>query len=217
MVFLKIKRPLIFFLTFLFTFLLILNLNSLGDASENNLIVIGVVNGLSDERWKDYRIGFGVRTLITQALFNTGQFNILEEKQEIKEKIKELSRGIWESSKKKYKLSRDIETVKSMGVDFVAFGRIFYFGKPQTDISVGIMHRRVIETVIKIEITIENIRSGKKISSKGMGKAKTEASSILFSIREDNVIFDETSIGIATRNAVEDAIEKLMKKLPKIQ
>ena len=194
-----------------------MNQNSLGDTSENNLVVIGVVNGLSDERWKDYRIGFGVRILIAQVLFNTGKFNTLEDKSEIREKIRELSRGIWESPKKKYKFSKDRETVESMGVNYIAYGRIFYFGKPQTDVSVGIMHKRVVETVIKIEVTIENIHTGKKISSKGMGKAKTKASSVLFSLREDRVLFDETSIGIATKNAVEDAIEKLMKKFPKIQ
>ena len=185
--------------------------------SGNNLIVVGVINELNDQRWKDYRIGFGIRTLIAQTLFNTNKFNMIEEKTEIKEKIIDLSRGIWENSKKHYNFSEDQFIIKTLEADYIAYGRIYYFGKPQTSISVGVMHRRVEETVIKVEITIENVHLGKQISSKGIGKAKTTANSILFTIREDYVVFDETSIGIATKNAVEDAVNKLIKKLSKIQ
>jgi hypothetical protein len=180
-------------------------------------LVIGVVNELDNKDWQDWRIGFGVRTLITQAFFNSGKVTILEEKPEIKEQIVEINRRMYLFGKEDSTITNGIEEAKDFGADYIAYGKIIYFGRPQTDVSVGVLHSRTIETIIRIEVTLQNIHTGKSISAKGMGKAKTQANAMLFSIREDNVLFDETTIGIATKQAVEDTVDKLIKRMDKIQ
>jgi len=183
----------------------------------SRLLVIGVVNELEGKDWQDWRIGFGVRTLITQAFFNSGKVTILEEKPEIKAQITEINRRIYLFGKEDTTITKGIEEAKDFGADYIAYGKIIYFGRPQTDVSVGVLHSKTIETIIRIEVTLQNLHTGKSISSKGMGKAETQANAMLFSIREDNVLFDETTVGIATRQAVEDAVDKLIKRMDKIQ
>ena len=178
----------------------------------SRLLVIGVVNKLEGKEWQDWRIGFGVRTLITQAFFNSGKVTILEEKPEIKGKIAEMNRWMYLFGQQDTTISGSIEASKPLGADLIAFGKIIYFGRPQTDVSVGVLHSKTIETIIRIEVTIQNLHTGKSISARGMGKAETQANAMLFSIREDNVLFDETTVGIATKQAVEDAVDKLQKK-----
>ena len=83
-------------------------------AAENNaLLVLGSLNELKDEHWKDERIGFGLRSLITQAFFDVGAFSIIEEKPEIREKLRALSQGLWVAGDKKYDVTKDAGKLNS--------------------------------------------------------------------------------------------------------
>ena len=49
--------------------------------------VIGVKNNVKDKEWNDTGIGFGISNLISQFVYDSGEFNPLEKKSEIIETI----------------------------------------------------------------------------------------------------------------------------------
>jgi len=182
---------------------------------KHTLIVLGSFNEVRDERWKDERIGFGVSSLISQAFYNTGEFRILEEKEEIREKMRAVSKRMWAMKQKNFDFEKEADDTVIRGSDYIAYGRIYFFGRPQTRVSIGVLRAKVVESIIKLEITLESAETGKTYKGNGTGKAKTTAKSALFTIREGDVLFDETAIGVATREAIGKAVNEIMKKYKK--
>lgn len=186
-------------------------------SNENTLLVLGSFNELKDERWKDEHIGFGLRSLITQSFFDVGTFTIIEEKPEIREKLQDMSQGMWTSSDKKHDIKKETQDAKLMGAKYIAYGRVYYIGRPQTKVTIGVLQARVSDTVIRIEITLQNIENGKTIKKSGAGTAEIVANSIFFEVRDDSVLFDETAVGVATKKAIGQAVTDIMKDFKKIQ
>jgi len=173
-----------------------------------NIAVLGLTNELNIEDWEDNRIGFGLRVKLSEILYETNKFYMLEEKDEIKSKIEELSKMIWISKKNDYK-----NYLKTENIDFIAYGRIYYFGKPRRNASIGLVQLNKNITEIKVEVTLENIKTGKKITEKGFGKAEVNANSVIFTFNQDKVEFDKTTVGIATEEALKEAVKNIIKKM----
>lgn len=180
---------------------------------ERNLIVIGVTNEIADSLWRDARIGMGVRSLITQYLFETGQFNILEEKEEIKDKIASLSAGIWTLAEGNYDFSEGMKEARLLGANHVAYGKVVGFGVSRSNASFGVVHRNTVNVIVKIEVTIENLTSGNSITETGKGNAKTTANSLFFQFNQERAEFDKSGVGKATKDSIEEAVGKLSEKL----
>ena len=195
----------------------IVTCNDCKASEQETLLVLGSFNELKNEQWKDARIGFGLKSLIIQSFFDTGAFTIIEEKPEIQEKLSAISQGMWNSDSKKYDIGKEAEEAKIMGAKYIAYGRVYYFGRPQTKLTVGLLQARVSETIIRIEIVLQNVENGKKIKKSGSGKTETTANSILFEVRDDSVLFDETAVGIATRKAISEAVADIIEDFEKIQ
>jgi len=174
--------------------------------------VLGVHNKLSDKKWKDERIGPGVQALLTEALFESGRFKFLETKDLIQKKRDEIATGMWNGRYKKKEFSLLIEKTES---EVLAWATLLYFGRPQTELSIGIVHRNTEAAVIRIEITLLQKSTGKKWVATGEGKSTTTASSVLFTYQDDKVNLDETNIGNALKEAITNAVDKIVKDLDK--
>ncbi len=195
--------------------LILLSFLSLNCQDQRGLIIFGLANELENENWKDAKIGFGLQAIVSEAFSETGKFINLEEKSEIKEQIKKITQQIWEN---KTSVNFQEEGKKiSPEIEFFAYGRVFYYGTPQTKASFGVFHSETTETIIKVEIVLQNRKTQKKVKAKGTGVAKTTANSVVFTVREDVVVFDETTVGKATQEAVSKAVKKIMKKYRKIK
>lgn len=173
-----------------------------------NVAVLGFENDIGNKEWEDNRIGFGLRVKLSEILYETNRFEMIEEKSEIKQKLEEISKLMW--------LSKDIDYknyIKLDEIDYIAYGKVYYFGKPRRNASIGLVQLNKNITEIKVEITLENVKTGKKISEKGFGKAEVESNSIIFTYNEERAEFDKTTVGIATEQALKEALNNIMKKL----
>lgn len=179
------------------------------------LVVVGFACQVDDANWRDARVGFGVRSLLAQALFDTGRFANLEEKAEIRDEIRHRAETMWLHAEDKVDFVQASEDLGTWGADFAAYGRVTYFGRPQTRVSMGPLHSRTRTTIIKLEVTLIDVGSKKSIEETGVGRAKTRAKSALFTFRRDQVLWDETTVGIATGEAIRDAVAELMKTFDK--
>lgn len=174
--------------------------------------VIGFVNQVEDKEWQDGRVGMGVRSMLAQALFATGLFSLLEEKPAIKEKIEEAAKASWLD---KSGLDSAVSLGRQAGAKFIASGKVFHYGKPRTRASVGPAHFASDEVEIKIEVTLTNALDNTAITAVGSGKAKTTASTGLFTYHGENLDADASMVGAATRKAIDEAVAGIAKKFRK--
>jgi hypothetical protein len=184
-------------------------------ASLRRLAVIAVANEIKNEDWRDARVGMGLRTILSQLFFDSGYFALLEEKPEIRQKLNELAAGIWSLHKNDYDFREEVKTTGELGADCVVYGKVYYFGKPQTRGSLGPIHVSRHAVVIKVEVVFEDIRTGKSLKAKGEGESATTAGSAIFEFREDRVEMDKTNVGNATKKALGEAVAKIIKEFKK--
>jgi hypothetical protein len=177
--------------------------------------VIGFVNEVNNPEWRDGRVGMGVRALLAQSVAETNDFTLLEEKAAIKAKLEDCAKAAWLSDKKESPLDTAAAAMKSAGAAFIASGKVFYFGKPRTRASVGPAHFASDEVEIKIEVTLADARSGKKLSAIGSGKAATTAVTGIFSFHGENLDANASMVGTATKKAVDAAVAEIDKKYRK--
>jgi hypothetical protein len=176
------------------------------------LVTLGLTNELKQTEWRDARLGFGLQVLLSQLFYDSGKFLLLEEKDELKEKRRKLTELMWLTENP----SQDLEASEAQfgkgGATHIVYGRIFYFGKPKTNLSFGGARMNRQNYVVRLELTLKNLVTGKKISAEGEGEAATTATSILFQFRENGVEFEKTTVGNAVRDALQKAFDELLKK-----
>jgi hypothetical protein len=169
-------------------------------------------NEVENEDWRDARVGMGLRTILAQMFFDSGYFLMLEEKSEIRQKLNELATGIWALQQSDHDFKQELHRAGELGADFAVYGRVSYFGTPKTRVP---MHVRRNAVVINVEVTLENLKTGKKIKEKGEGKSATIAGSAIFHYREDRVELDKTNVGNATQKALSEAAAKILREFKK--
>lgn len=179
------------------------------------LAVIGMSNEVANEDWRDARVGLGLRIILAQLFFDQGVFEMVEEKPEVRARLQEISQRVWLLNEKGHDFSPEIAALAQEGPRFVTYGKVFYFGRPRSKASLGPVHLNRNSVVIKVEVTLEDLETGRKLTARGKGVSTTTASSAIFSYREDNVDLDKTNVGNATKEALDVAVRSIMKRYHK--
>lgn len=208
-------RCLIVFVLFFALRTFVLAQESSGKSKFPVCAVVGFVNELKDEQWRDARIGMGVRAMLTQAIHETGLFGMLEEKEAVTMALDKLVDRNWKEKKDKRVSKETIAMLASEGAGFIASGRVYYFGKPRTRTSVGPVHISSDEVILKLEVKLYDIEKKKTIAAIGSGKAKTTATSALFTFHGEKLDADKSMVATATRKAITLAVDEIMKKYRK--
>jgi len=180
------------------------------DLSSSQIAVIGVVNELEQPEWKDQRIGLGLQTILSQQLYESGHFKMLEDKPEMKEKLQVIGEGLWS---KTGSTDDNVKNAAQLGADFAVYGKVIYYGKPRSKASFAGMSVNKKTTVIKVEVHFVNTKTGKTITEYGEGESSTTATAIVFQFNDKKVDFDKTEVGSATKKALNDAVIKVQDKV----
>jgi curli biogenesis system outer membrane secretion channel CsgG len=187
------------------------------NTAKSTCAVAGFVNEIDNDEWHDFRVGLGLNALLSQALYESGNFVMIEEKEFVKIHLDELRKKMWLDRKNEKMLDSAIGFINGAGAQFIVTGKVFYFGKPRTRAQVGPAHFASDEIEIKIEITLLNGANNKKITAVGTGKASTKAATALFTFHESGIDTEQSMIGTATREAIVSAVETVIKKTNKIR
>ncbi|MBF0234193.1 MAG: hypothetical protein HQK65_14320 [Desulfamplus sp.] len=173
-------------------------------------IVSGVKNETNDSDWNNRLIAQGIVNLISEELFKTGKFIPLEDTPEILTQIQQLSEYIWDTSDN-IKISQANEKARSFGSNIIVYGIIKKIKKSRTRTFAGPFSAS--EVVISVEIELTLNKNGQMITSaRGTGKGITKSKSVIFRVWKDKINFDETSVGKAVYQAVQEAVQKLILK-----
>ena len=176
--------------------------------------VVGVKNNVNDRKWKDIEIGFGISNLISQLIYDTGEFIPIEEKEEIRGTIKKHRELYWHYTGN-FKKDEIQQIGQELQTDFVIIGEVLKCKTSRKKAFVSVFSQ--YKTTVRIWVRLHMIdqKSGEILSSEGKGYSEKGATSVVFEARDGKIDFNSTMAGIATENAVKDAVENMVKKFKK--
>ncbi|HEX7509950.1 MAG TPA: hypothetical protein VF335_01510, partial [Chitinivibrionales bacterium] len=189
------KLP-IFGILFLYTF------SALAQQPSYSMVVAGCESLINEKKWKDFRIGFGASDCIAEEFYKSGLFRLVEEKDDVKNKLAAVRQKLWSGAYKD--AVADIDSIRTDS-RAVAYGRLVYFGTPRSSVSMGPFGGNENAVVIKTEVIVM-LAGGTKITGKGEGRSTRMAMTTLFKFSDEGVFFQQTEIGKALQTAIAGAV-----------
>ena len=178
---------------------------------KKKLAVIGVRNEIDRPEWNNQLIGYGLANLLLQELFDSGEFTAIEDNPEILDKIQNLVKTQWQGKTSFYSPADADQLAREIGSDVAAYAKVAKFSTRRTRGFAGPMAGAKTNVIVEIEVHLKE--QGKPVQmSTGKGKAATKSMGTFFTIREDMVYFDKTTVGKAAHKAITSAVKKLRLK-----
>ena len=173
--------------------------------------------GISDELYETYpelkekKVGLGVANISMEYLENLNRFTFTEDKNEIKMKmVKQFqasAKGFTENKldgKGKIKLAKYIVTIECY--DFSV--------SEDEEIKVKDGVKETVVTRIGLQIRFTDAETGEIIAASGLGEAKTtREASLLNDANSSEVKFNQSTIGTATKKALDIGCARILKRL----
>jgi hypothetical protein len=155
----------------------------------------------------DKRVGWGLCNRIVDALYTTGRFEYIEEKEAMLEKMVEQ----WKLSQAGiYTSETAIEAGNLKAPEYLIYAEVFDFAVSKAEKAVGMKKEDKLITRIGVQIRMVNVKSGTYIPASGNGEAtSTQSGSIWAQNRSE---FDQSTVGVASQNAVNAAVQQLLQR-----
>jgi hypothetical protein len=175
--------------------------------------------GISDEMYEMYpelkekRVGLGVTNIVIEYLEITNRFVFTEDKLEIKERMvsqfKASDKGFTENKvdgRGKIKLAK-----------YFVYIEVYDFSVSEDEVvKVNGQSKTTQTTRLGLQVKFVDAETGEVIVGSGLGEASTvKTISILDGIDEDGVKFNQSTIGITTKKALETASSRIVTRLIK--
>jgi curli biogenesis system outer membrane secretion channel CsgG len=172
------------------------------------VIRVGVGRDIAEQHPElaDRRVGYGLSNRILEALYETGRFDFVEEKDSVLKKMSDQ----WRLSEAGI-ISEDTRTEPGSltGAEFIVYAEVFDFSVTRAErLAAGASTQRN-STLVGVQIRLVDATTGEYVVASGSGDATTTASALWVS---PTVEFDQSTVGIATRRAVNLAVNQLLSR-----
>jgi hypothetical protein len=160
---------------------------------------------------KDKRVGLGVANIVLEYLESTDRFKFTEDKAEIKNKMiaqdKASAKGI---SQNEIKVKGNIILAK-----YFVYIEVYDFSVSEDEqIKLTDGSKTTQTTRLGLQVRFVDAETGEIMTGSGLGEASTvKTSSLLDGI--DDIKFNQSTIGISTKKALETASSRVISKLIK--
>jgi hypothetical protein len=160
---------------------------------------------------KDKRVGLGVANIVLEYLESTDRFMFTEDKAEIKNKMiaqdKASAKGI---SQNEIKVKGNIILAK-----YFVYIEVYDFSVSEDEqIKLAEGSKTTQTTRLGLQVRFVDAETGEIMTGSGLGEASTvKTSSLLDGI--DDIKFNQSTIGISTKKALETASSRVISKLIK--
>lgn len=155
----------------------------------------------------DNRVGWGIYNRIVDTFYETGRFEFIEDKSEVKKKIFEN----WKLKASGITMDDDDFEIGNLKTpDYFIYAEIFEFAVRQDEKVRGVSSDEAKTTIVGVQLRIVDAESGTFIPASGIGEVTTTIQSIFMNADAD---FDQSTVGLATDRAVRSAVLKLIKRM----
>ncbi len=184
-----------------------------GQASRPTLLVLGFENKVRKKIWTDARIGFGLSALLGQLLYESGCFRPIEEKGEVLAKVKLIQSDLWEKPGTQSDGTPSSQLIRGLKTDLRASGTVLSANRARSRSFIGVFSSARETVTVDLEVSVASADGRRALSARGRGKSSFKAKAVGFTIRRRKVLFDETTVGRATKAALQMAVKRLLAKL----
>ena len=181
-------------------------------------VTVALLNiGVSDEvlsqypELGDYRVGLGLTNITVAFLDETFRFSFVETKEEIKDRMVVQ----FKASQKGFTANEIEIRGKITLAKYFAYVEIYDFSISEDEtinLKDGIKNKVV--TRLGLQVKMVDAQTGLYMTGSGLGLATTTREVTLLNDQNlDEVKFNQSSIGISTRKALETAVAKIVKRM----
>lgn len=195
-----------------------MSIDSVADYTDTIQIPIQLLKiGFTEELYefypelKDRRVGLGVTNIVIEYLEYTNRFVFTEDKLEIKERMinqfKASAKGFTENTmdgKGKIKLAK-----------YFVYIEVYDYSVSEDEVvKINGTQTTTQTTRLGMQVKFVDAESGQVIVGSGLGEASTiKVESLLDGLDEDGVKFNQSTIGISTKKALETASARIVARL----
>jgi hypothetical protein len=159
---------------------------------------------------KDKRVGLGVTNIVIEYLEYTGRFIFTEEKEDIKQRMiaqdKASDKGI---SSNKIEVKGNVVLAK-----YFVYIEVYDFSVSEDEVVKVDGKQTVTQTTrLGLQIKFVDAETSQVIVGSGMGEASTVKMSSILGDVTDEVKFNQSTIGISTKKALETASSRVVTRL----
>jgi len=188
------------------------------DYTDTIVIPIQVLKiGINEELYemypelKDKRVGLGVANIVLEYLESTDRFKFTEDKEEIKQKMiaqdKASDKGI---SSNKIEVKGNV-----ILAEYFVYIEVYDFSVSEDEVVKAVDGAKATQTTrLGLQVRFVDAETGEIITGSGLGEASTVKTSSILSDVED-IKFNQSTIGISTKKALETASSRVVSKLIK--
>lgn len=184
-----------------------------GEAIPVQVLKIGINEELYEmyPELKDKRVGLGVANIVLEFLESTDRFKFTEDKNEIKQKMiaqdKASDKGI---SSNKIEVKGNIILAK-----FFVYIEVYDFSVSEDEeVKLKEGSKTTQTTRLGLQVRFVDAQTGEIYTGSGLGESSTvKTSSLLDGV--DDIKFNQSTIGISTKKALETAASRVVSKLIK--
>lgn len=169
-------------------------------------MLIAVIDLRNQSEFDDPRIGRGISNMLITALVNSGRFTVVERDQQVLDRIFAEQR-LGQSGAVTAQTAAQVG--RMLGARAVVVGEVSEFGIRKTSAFVGVGGTKTITTRVVVDARLVDSETAEIIAGEtGFGTSSTQTSGVALTFEFGTAGFDETTIGIATRKAVNQVAEK---------
>lgn len=181
-----------------------------GPKARVQVVRFGIPNDIVQkyQELADKRVGWGLCNRIIEALWSTGRFEYIEEKEEILERMIEQ----WKLSQAGiYTSETAVEAGQLKAPEYLIYAEVFDFAVGKSEKVFATKKQEVLVTRIGIQIRMVDVKTGTYIPGSGQGEATTTQSGAIWA--KNRAEFEQTTVGVASQQAVEAALRQLLERL----
>jgi hypothetical protein len=194
------------------------SMSVVSDYTDTIVIPIQVLKiGINEELYemypelKDKRVGLGVANIVLEYLESTDRFKFTEDKEEIKQKMiaqdKASDKGI---SSNKIEVKGNVILAK-----YFVYIEVYDFSVSEDEVIKATDEAKTTQTTrLGLQVRFVDAETGEIYTGSGLGESSTVKTSSLLSDVE-GIKFNQSTIGISTKKALETASSRVVSKLIK--
>jgi hypothetical protein len=178
------------------------------------LLKIGINAELYDlyPELKDKRVGLGVTNIVIEYLEMTGRFVFTEEKEEIKQRMiaqdKASDKGV---SSNKIEVKGNVVLAK-----YFVYIEVYDFSVSEDEVvKINGEQKTTQTTRLGLQIKFVDAETSEVLVGSGLGEASTIKTESILDGVEDGVKFNQSTIGITTKKALETASSRVVTRMIK--
>ena len=195
------------------------SIDAVADYDDTIVLPIQILKiGINDEVYemypelRDKRVGLGVTNIVLEYLEYTDRFIFTEDKEEIKQRM------IKQQKASDAGISANEIQVKGNVIlaEYFVYIEVYDFSVSEDEVISTSEGTKITQTTrLGLQVRFVDAQTGEIYTGSGMGEASTVKTTNLFGDDLDEIKFNQSTIGISTKKALETASSRIVTKLIK--